>query len=265
MNTIAFEITDKCNHNCLHCIKSWREKEVGSMSKENIDLISKMDTVHFIINGGEPGLEKDLVFYFISIVKDSIISLNTNLSLWTDNEILSLLDKKVHINISDNFDIAKPYLKKYNRYITLQKLIIDYSIPYDHYIKDSNITLGVPIPTSNFEPNIDYCREVYLLAKKFNKLGGNIKNFLPMPLCWDIPELGTNHSCIAGTNRIMITPDGTIRPCGCIPNHIIGNLKDGFKSIIIEKPSKCNDCSLKSKCNACKGYLSYDKLLKPIL
>ena len=68
MNNLAvfFEITNICNHRCIHCCKYWEDNSVlRTADKDTLDKIIALPKSHLTISGGEPGLSKDNVFYLI--------------------------------------------------------------------------------------------------------------------------------------------------------------------------------------------------------
>ena len=66
LNTIHWEVTPFCNHNCIHCYNHWRTEEHQSIDAEfnrNItseellktaEIIANENTKRVVITGGEP-------------------------------------------------------------------------------------------------------------------------------------------------------------------------------------------------------------------
>lgn len=98
LNTIHWEVTPFCNHNCIHCYNHWRTEEHQSIDAEfnrNItseellktaEIIANENTKKVVITGGEPlsifNQLKPVMEYFHT--KNMEISINTNITLITD-------------------------------------------------------------------------------------------------------------------------------------------------------------------------------------
>lgn len=105
---ITFEVTRKCNMNCIHCAKGCSQNI--SITKEIID--KTLDTIkdnkiyEFELFGGEPTLEPDLIEYIV----DGIIKRHTifaGFSMTTNGMIASQ-------QVSDIFNKMGDYLSKQN-------------------------------------------------------------------------------------------------------------------------------------------------------
>ena len=121
LNTIHWEVTPFCNHNCIHCYNHWRTEEHQSTDAEfnksitseelleTAEIIANENIKRVVITGGEPlsifNQLKPVMEYFYT--KNIEISLNTNITLITD-------------------EIAK-------------------------FIKEHNITMFISIPSANSE------------------------------------------------------------------------------------------------------------------
>ncbi len=95
---VFWEITDKCNHNCIHCFNYWRTSTCNSQIEDmNYYLrlatsISNQKPLRVIITGGEPLLLFNVLKSVIPIFeKNNInVSINTNVAL-INNEIIEFL------------------------------------------------------------------------------------------------------------------------------------------------------------------------------
>lgn len=98
VNTLAIEITRKCNLKCFHCMRG--EQQNLSMSKAIIDRIFKCipDCEHVAFTGGEPLLEIDLIDYFL----DSAVKNNWNIKDIQITTNATIKDKKI-IDIYKHF------------------------------------------------------------------------------------------------------------------------------------------------------------------
>lgn len=95
------EITNICNHRCLHCYKldadlQNRPKDVVNNDTiiQNVHKLIDGGILQIIITGGEPLLKKDLVKNIIEIANQRgiSVSINTNLTL-ADDDIIDYLSK----------------------------------------------------------------------------------------------------------------------------------------------------------------------------
>ena len=120
LKSFVFEITQRCNHNCLFCYNVWKCKKYpeGEISSEEWKgLIRKLKAetkVKLIsLSGGEPLLRKDLV-ELINFMRSEKISSNliTNGSLITEKIAMDVVDVGVSV-----FEIALHTSKEnvYNR------------------------------------------------------------------------------------------------------------------------------------------------------
>ena len=104
MESIIFEATQACNHNCLHCYNAWKSPQPypeGQLDTEDtlrlIDRIIKQTRCKlFSFTGGEPLLRPD-IFQLIERVRshDVRVNLLTNGSLLTDQMIRDLISAGV--------------------------------------------------------------------------------------------------------------------------------------------------------------------------
>jgi len=101
---IIFEITERCNHNCVYCYNVWRADASypdTEMSAEGAKvllsrIVDETRCENLTISGGEPCLRKDLesLIAFIRPKVKNVILL-TNGSLLDKNRIRSLIDSGV--------------------------------------------------------------------------------------------------------------------------------------------------------------------------
>lgn len=243
---IFFEITDLCNHKCIHCCKYWRQDCLHTMSYEDIDRIFKIPASFYKISGGEPGCVRDKVLYAIS--KANNISMNTNLTLWKDEDfqLFKNRDIKLYVSIvsmkrneyieitkADTFDILINNLTKIdtNSVITLviNPINIDsfeYNINFLAEIGFTNFTVTPMIPTNNLQVDeIKAFNLIKTITKYKQQL--NIKT-----MYYNEYGIPYSHTCEAGIKRIVILSNGDIVPCACFNAVPLGNIKD--KSFNIE-------------------------------
>lgn len=187
------EITNVCNHRCIHCYKldsdlNNRPKDLvnDDVIIQNVHKLIEGGILQIIITGGEPLLKKNLVKRIINIAnqRDVSVSINTNLTL-ADDEIITFLSKTntriltscpsglessfEKITITKNFDTFKNNLKKaINAGI---KTTVNMVITKDniHEIRQTATTIKnlgcTSFCTTPVALNMDYPRHDLLLSK----------------------------------------------------------------------------------------------------
>ncbi|MBF0485447.1 MAG: radical SAM protein [Candidatus Omnitrophica bacterium] len=112
----VYEVTPRCNNNCLYCYNVWKEPKgypSGELSLNQIKvlfdkLLKEVTPESVMLTGGEPLLHKD-IFEIVSFLK----SRNINLGLATNGALLDKenTDKLITCGIS-YFEISLPSLKE---------------------------------------------------------------------------------------------------------------------------------------------------------
>ena len=268
--SIFFEITDICNHKCVHCCKSWRTDCNHIMSKEDLDIIINYPKTHLTISGGEPSLARDSVFYIVE--HETVgITLNTNLTLWSESDIQRLINKNVTFSVSvvslnreaykkitgvDTYDLLINNLKLIPKNSKILFIINDISAAT---AKDTvnwliahgftNLIVSPAIPNKWTTINQ---KKILNIIKDISKHHRNVRIETMNNLDH---ELVYNHDCDAGCGRLVILSNGDVVPCACFDKHILGNIRNNsFWEI-----SKRGDLFYKSypenKQKICKGIL----------
>ena len=248
---VFFEITDLCNHKCIHCCKYWRQDCFHTMSYEDLDKIANIKSTIYKISGGEPSCVKDKVRYFIK--KDLPTAMNTNLTLWEDKDFQLFFDYNVKLYISIVSLQKKEYIKitgtntyynlldnlsKVNKYSTITLVInpvnidsFEYNINFLAEMGFTNFTVTPMIPTNNLQ--VDEIKSFNLIKTiiKYKKQL-NIKT-----MYYNNYGIPYSHTCEAGVGRIVILSNGDIVPCACFNATPLGNIKDKNFNIetILEK------------------------------
>lgn len=111
-NSIFWEITDKCNHNCVHCFNYWRSDTQRSMpcakpmSKKHMEQILNkiiaLEPVKVVLTGGEPLAAWDQTKAIIQKLRKAGIgiSMNTNAALATEAIADVLVKNRIPLFIS---------------------------------------------------------------------------------------------------------------------------------------------------------------------
>ena len=270
---IFFEITDLCNHRCIHCCKYWRQDCFHTMSYEDIDKIFNIPASFYKISGGEPGCVRDKVLYVIK--KDSNISMNTNLTLWKDEDFQLFYNKNIKLYVSivslkkeeykkitsaNTFEILLDNLNKIDKQSTITLVInpinidsFEYNINFLAELGFTNFTVTPMIPTNNLYINekqsFDLIKQIYKYKRQLN-----IKTMYYVNDNYIVPY---SHICEAGLNRIVILSNGDIVPCACFSAKPLGNIKDSNFNIdkILKKGEEFFNSFPINQRKECKGHI----------
>lgn len=247
--SIFFEITDRCNHSCTFCGKSWRTDFGHSLSYDDIDIILSYEKNAGKISGGEPGLEKQKCFYYFQH-ETAPKYLNTNLTLWTGHELSLLQSLNVYFIINapstDQKEYAAvTYSTRYDSFIknlynldpdhtaisivlneinidTVEKSFIQY---LDIGFKNFLLTPMIPSHVSSF----DYIHAIYIIDRLYRTYPKVTIRTLSKTLeCMAPPS----HLCHSGTDMLVVLSTGDVVPCAWNNNHILGNIRtDTYEQI----------------------------------
>lgn len=270
---VFFEITDLCNHKCIHCCKYWRQDCFHTMGYEDLDKISNIKSTIYKISGGEPSCVKDKVRYFIK--KDLPTAMNTNLTLWEDKDFQLFYDKNIKLYVSivslkkeeykkitsaDTFYVLLDNLNKINKQSTITLVInpinidsFEYNINCLAEMGFTNFTVTPMIPTNNLQINekqgFNLIEKIYKYKRQLN-----IKTMYFVNNNYAVPY---SHSCEAGLNRIVILSNGNIVPCACFSAKPLGNIKDSDFNIneILKRGKEFFNSFPINQRKECKGHI----------
>ena len=235
---VFFEITDLCNHECIHCCKTWRKDSGLTMSKEMIDVILAYPKDYLTISGGEPAMAKEKVFYIYDQgIKN--LSINTNLTMWTPEDLSHLQQTVFKVSvpslIRSEFETITQ-AKTYDRLVRNLGLIdrssfiivivnnynintITQTINRLAYMGFYNITLQPQIPTKFAET------DVMLALQRIEDIYRAKRNLNIKLLCKSYDSIvPPNHGCDAGLNRFVVMSNGDVVPCACYAAPVLGNI-----------------------------------------
>lgn len=185
--TAQLEITDFCNHKCLHCYNfdSKIENRPTRIVKDEIIMASARKLVDngifsVIITGGEPLIKKDLTKKIIRLLKDNDIkvALNSNLTLCDNNFVQFLKEENVRVLTSCPSGIPTSF----------EKLVgIDNYAKFEENIKklvaaDIHFTINMVVTKDNL-------MDVRTTAEKMKALGCKSFAATPMGLNMEYPRL----------------------------------------------------------------------------
>jgi len=185
--TAQLEITDFCNHKCIHCYNldaKVENRPTRKVSDETVIACAKklIDSGIFavIVTGGEPLIKKELTKKVIAIFRKNNIkvNLNSNLTLLDDDFIEFL--KQVKVGILTSCPSAVP--------TSFEKLV-----GIDNYEKFENNIKKLLIAEIRFTVNMvitkENLHEIRTTAEKMKKLGCKSFAATPMGLNMDYPRL----------------------------------------------------------------------------
>lgn len=280
--TAQLEITDGCNHRCIHCynldsdvknrpIRHIEDAAVLKCAQKLID--NKVFGV--IVTGGEPLLKKELTKQVISLLKGNQIrvSLNSNLTLFDDDFIAFLKEKKVGVLTSCPSAITSSFTKlvgvdNYDKFATNLKKLVAAGVRFTvnmvvtkenlHEIKSTAekmralgcksfaatpMGLNVEYPRLDLLLSVEEVRQVIAdllwIEKEF---GLKVDILEALPKCV-FPEsvlmekhAFLNRKCQAGRTVVAVSCNGDVRPCAHNP-FSYGNLLEEDLSDIWQKMS----------------------------
>ena len=185
--TAQLEVTDCCNHRCIHCYNLDSEIKNRPMRHVEDDVVLQcaqklVDNKVFgvIVTGGEPLLKKEHTKRVINLLKENKIrvSLNSNLTLFDDDFISFLKEKRVGVLTS--CPSAEPS--------SFTKLVgIDNYTKFENNLKKL-VLAGVKF-TVNMVVTKENLHEIRPTAEKMKALGCKSFAATPMGLNVEYPRL----------------------------------------------------------------------------
>ena len=275
--TAQLEVTDFCNHRCIHCYNL--DSEVKNRPMRHVKDETVLAVAHklidnkvfgVIVTGGEPLIKKELTKQIISLLKDNglRVSLNTNLTLFDDDFISFLKEKKVGVLTSCPSGISSSFAKlvgidNYAKFETNLKKLADIGVRLTvnmvitkdnlHEIRKTAkrmkslgcksfaatpMGLNVEYPRLDLLLTVEEVRQVIsdLLWIEEN-LGMKVDVLEALPKCV-FPEsvlMGKhaflNRKCQAGRTVIAVSCNGDVRPCAHNPSSYGNILEDDLHEI----------------------------------
>jgi len=215
LDTATWEITRKCNLNCMHCFNdSSSFNEYGLSTKNCYKIIDKLDGIKdLVITGGEPLLRKDLSLisrYARSKFDKLILQTNGELIPQIDYELLNQfneieisiygkpdVDKKIKQELSSSLEKSLEILKQENIPFTIATVLMeinkeemDYLVEFSKDIGAEGIRVQDLIPFGRAKNNnylfLPYDEKMEIL----NKIKNMDKNFI---------KIGYTQTCGGGT------------------------------------------------------------------
>lgn len=289
---IHFELTYKCNFNCVHCYNRKYSKERKPELEKNkiiniIDELYDAGMFYLSFTGGEVFTKNDfLEILQYSCSKNLVISILSNGSL-INNKFIKIIKSNESINLEISI-----YGFSNNTYNIITRSNINFESILNNLNSLKDFSNRVVLKFIPFHENLheiknftEYCIEngfkfAFNPGIFYPKVDGNksnvsysltendylklIKNKIRGPKLNNIFSL----SCVMGRTRGAITPDGDVSPCEFLTAIKFGNLNEfSFRDIWygdeIEKfrkktkeeiPEKCSSCEKTEYCGRCPAF-----------
>lgn len=241
--SIFFEITDLCNHRCVHCCKFWRKDANHTMTQETLDKILAMPKRYLTISGGEPSLVRDRVFYCLER-SDDPIRINTNLTCWEPEDFTYFRERRIALSISvvsmfrkeyekitqaDTFDRFLHNLEQADRASKIVVIVNQYNI--ENLFETIN-RLAVKgfwdFIVSPSIPNGTGDLSLPAALRKIESVYKAKRNLRIETLTAMNTVVPANHVCDAGIDRLIVLSNGNIVPCACFKESVLGNINNDF-------------------------------------
>lgn len=234
---LAFEVTRRCNQNCIHCLKG--NSQNIDMSKQVIDHLFRnedykiVEISHIAITGGEPTLVPDLIAYLIDTIIELNISITSHVNYLTNGLIYS---DKIVASISKLMN----YLKQKEKCKNVQ-LVFELSNDQFHKRPKKDILAKYAqlpfINKSLLQPGEMPSERIMNEGNaRMNRIGGNktYRDFMK-----EIYII-TSDNEIEINNEILIASNGNIIPVGCASfieedKIALGNICETSLLTILEK------------------------------
>lgn len=254
-------LTTDCNFKCKYCYENYRDS--FKLNKITADKIIKFiennfssDTITISFMGGEPLLNKELIYYFIENLEKKIdyrkikYSITTNCSLISDDVVNLFKIKKFEVKCSID---GNKYTHNKNRISKNNYDCYDFIIKHIKSMLLEGIDISIRMTVTNntigdLSKNIEYfynlgVRKISIIFDVFMKINSfekkliknelnKIKKFyLKKIMDRDklniaqidgkfinlLSDFGKHFTmCDAGVTNLKIMPDGNIYPCGFV-------------------------------------------------
>lgn len=170
---VQWEVTSKCNHNCVHCYNYWRkDSNECSETAEHITIAKKIieqKPISVVITGGEPLIVFDSIKESMKLLKSNgiSISINTNAVLVTDEiaEFLHTMNASAFVSlpcseedICDQITNVEGSLKRISKGI---RVLMNHGVP---------VTVNMVVSKRNLNYIYDtakYAKEILKVSRFF--------------------------------------------------------------------------------------------------
>ncbi len=294
------EISDRCNIKCMHCYNFWRkdcsQTKLNDISLKAIDRVmdqlASYHVFHTVFTGGEPLLNKKVLFRALERAQNGDITtgINSNLNPLTrgDAKLLKSLRvtnvlTSVMAHTSEIHDKLAQCSGAFERTIQGIRFLQEVGVPVSVNMVVSQQNKGIISDTARFVKSLgvkhfnatragcpgncsdfsdmslsvqefrDYLDELHDIGEKEHIGVGVLESY---PLC-AIKEIKkykdfTGRRCMAGVTTITVAADGSVRPC----SHLdvgYGNIFNEDLDVIWKRMQEWrNGDFLPTRCRTCK-------------
>lgn len=187
---LFFELTDKCNMNCLHCGSSCSDKNYKYLSVESIENVLYSVKKHFLngsvmicLTGGEPLLHPDFK-KIISIVNKLNFPWGiTSNGILIDEDMAETLKSNKIGSITISLDGLETTHDKFRNCIGAY----DKTLKAIKHLKNNNIS--VQVTTVVHKDNINELEQLYFILEQYNVKSWRVINIEPIGRALDHKEL----------------------------------------------------------------------------
>ncbi|MBO7528411.1 MAG: radical SAM protein [Bacteroidales bacterium] len=275
--TAQLEVTDFCNHRCIHCYNL--DSEIKNRPRRQVDDETVLKCAQklvenkifgVIVTGGEPLIKKELTKQVISLLKEHEIrvSLNSNLTLFDDDFIAFLKEKKVGVLTSCPSGIPSSFTKlvgvdNYKMFETNLKKLVAARVSFTVNMVVTKENLHEVRPTAEkmkalgcrsfaatpMGLNVEYPRLDLLLSVEEvrqvvsdllwieKELGIKVDVLEALPKCVFLESVlmekhaFLNRKCQAGRTVVAVSCNGDLRPCAHNPFSYGNILEEDLRDI----------------------------------
>ena len=295
---VQMEFTEKCTHKCVHCYNYWREERGQSGNNLNfsdmeniIEQIIQAKIFRVVATGGEPLLNKKVLFEALGLLKSAgiITAINSNLATLTEEDaycikslgVSSVLTSIAAHNAEIHDDIVQ-YRGAFNNTIRGLSMLRRIGVPVtvnmvvskknNHLVKETAELVkslglhsfyatkaGCPGNCNDFsgmhlssQEFDQYLEDLYLAQDEDFSIG--VLERYPLCAIKDLSRyhFAVNRRCLAGVTTLTIGTDGNIRPCPHLDS-VCGNiLNQGIADIWTSMEKWRNKDALSDTCKNCE-------------
>lgn len=255
----TFYLTTNCNFSCSYCYENYATKNAMTkeIAKRSIDYICEnenSDKVLLSFMGGEPLLEKELMYWIIEYLESKEkfkyidYSITTNCSLFDEKSIRIIKDKNIHVKCSidgdeltqdlnrktksgkDSYGVILDNIKDilnnnidYSIRMTIDNNTLKYMYKNIKFFTDMNLNIISSIFNVNMEFNDGEVIELQnqlkkikdLYLKKINEGSKFTLSQIDGKFINVLADFGNHFTmCDAGVSNYKILPNGDLYPCG---------------------------------------------------
>lgn len=175
--TVFWEVTEKCNHNCVHCFNYWRtdmeqmHSSIEKTEEEYIEIAKRIvdnKPVKVVITGGEPLTVFNKIKPALDYIKSNsiAISFNTNIALLTEEMAAYFQEKRISLFVSfpsskeEEFNKIVAIKDAFSKVVTALDLAKKYKLNIYYNSVISKINLYSIFDTASFLKNRYHAQQI---------------------------------------------------------------------------------------------------------